>query len=208
MAQKNGERQFLETVFWLLIVTGSAKLVSAFEGARLLARYDPVLPLSLRETLLLAAAVEFGCAVVVRVPRLTRISCLLVACLGGQFVLYHLAAHMTGMPGPCPCLGSVAAWTGLSDKSARIIVVAIAIYFVLGGMYFYLSSDARTAGEGSNRHSSAPSGRIGTRRHRYLLSCVAESGGALQTNSGGSPTWTEAQRDRGSQDSSRGDAPP
>jgi hypothetical protein len=188
------------------MVTATAKLVSAFEGARLLARYDPVLPLSLRETLLLAAAVEFGCAVVVRVPRLTRICCLIVASLGGQFLLYHLAAHMTGMPGPCPCLGSLAAWMGLSDKSARIIVLAVAIYFLLGGMYFYFSSEARSAGEDSNHHSTAPSGRIGTGRRRKLLSCVGGTGAALQTNAGQSPTRTEAQRDRGNQNNPRVDA--
>ena len=67
---------FVKTAFWLLIVTGAAKLISALEGAPLLARYDPLLPLSVRETLLFAAAVEFGCAIAVRIPSFTRFRCL------------------------------------------------------------------------------------------------------------------------------------
>jgi hypothetical protein len=83
MIGNSGARWFLGTVFLLLVVTAAAKVVSAFEGTPLLARYDTLLPLSVRQTLLLAAAVECACALVVLMRGLERVSCLVVACLGG-----------------------------------------------------------------------------------------------------------------------------
>jgi hypothetical protein len=155
MIGNSGARWFLGTVFLLLVVTAAAKVVSAFEGTPLLARYDTLLPLSVRQTLLLAAAVECACALVVLMRGLERVSCLVVACLGGEFLLYHLAVHMTGMPGPCPCLGRLTAWAGLSDKSAQTIVVAIAAYLVLGGIYFHWCSAVQPSEGGPAVHSSA-----------------------------------------------------
>jgi hypothetical protein len=186
MPEKHGARQFLDTVFWLLLVTAAAKVVSALEGIRLLARFDPLLPLSVRETLLLAAALELSCAAVVRVVRLTGISCLLVACLGAQFILYHVAVHMTGMPGPCPCLGSLAAWTGMSDRTARVIVLAIAIYLLLGGTYYYWASKGHPSGRDGTVHSDPLGECDGKRRDRTSFRPIGATGAPVQGNARGS----------------------
>jgi hypothetical protein len=126
-------RWFLITAVSLLAVTAVAKAAAASGEARILAQPDPLLGLiSMRQSMLLAAALEI--VVVIRVwraPNALRKATLLLW-LGAVFLVYRIGLWWVGFEGSCRCLGNMGDVFGISAENADWIAKGILVYLVVG----------------------------------------------------------------------------
>ena len=119
--QKSYHRAATFLVISILLSTALLKSFSVTGHDKILTVTDPVLKISYRHTMLLAAALECGLLVFIwRRPALTlRYSAVLWFCaLAGW---YRWAAVQMGAPKSCPCLGSLTGRLGIPDETTRLL---------------------------------------------------------------------------------------
>lgn len=129
-------RVFLGSVAAVLAITALAKVFSAGGAAQVLSRPDPLLVLSTRQVLLLAALVELGVTAYLLAGDSRQTKLFLVLWLSSAFILYRLLlAHLA--PGvPCPCLGTVTANMGIRQTTADAVLKVLIAYMFLGSSFF------------------------------------------------------------------------
>jgi hypothetical protein len=124
---------FIGTALLLLAVTALAKILAATAEARILGQPDPLLGLILmRQSMLLAAALEIVVVVLVwRAPTVLRRAGLLLW-IGSVFLLYRIGLWWVGFEGSCRCLGNVGDVFGISAETADWIAKGILVYVLVG----------------------------------------------------------------------------
>lgn len=147
---------FLRSIVALLLVTASAKLVSATSSAHLADYPDPLLGLSNRHTLLVVATVEAGviAALLSRIP--TSLKYLSSAWLGGSFLLYRCALSILNPAIPCKCLGNLTERLHIDSRLAGWILTGVAVYLLFGGIYLFLRSQSPKNSSSEPRSTIAP----------------------------------------------------
>ena len=130
-------RVFYGSAVVILIVTASAKLVSATGKARALALPDPLLMLTHREVLVLAGSIELLLAGYLLFGRRSWLKAPLVAWLATNFLIYRLGVAWIGVHKPCGCLGTIT--DALSIPPATIdLLMKIVLAYLLAGSYDFL----------------------------------------------------------------------
>ncbi|MEJ5239533.1 MAG: hypothetical protein WHT82_14335 [Limisphaera sp.] len=147
-------RVHLTLVRLLLILTSTAKLVSIAGEQRFLAVQDPVLYLTNRAVLLIAALMELGVAAYLTWGRDMRLKHGCVVWLASTFLVYRLALWVTSPGSRCLCLG----WVGdllLIPPHLLDYALVTALVLMLVGSAWRLRA-MRSAAE----VPSAPSGSV------------------------------------------------
>jgi hypothetical protein len=129
----------LGSVAILLTLTGLSKLgsvvaASSWSTAILLATSDPLLFVPAGVLMVLTGLLELLLAAYILIGKSQSLACRLTSMLGAQFVMYRAALLATGFVQPCPCLGTVVDWLGLSEKGVNGFLWMIAGWFIFGGV--------------------------------------------------------------------------
>ncbi len=130
---------YLISVAWLLSATAGAKLYSTLGTAKVLDVPEALLPMSIRHALVIIGAIELAIALVVFFGRNETIKLVCVAWLGGNFLLYRVAAVLLTVGKPCPCLGSITEKIPLKPATIDHILTGIVMYLIFGSLFFLLT---------------------------------------------------------------------
>lgn len=138
------ERLFKTSVVALLVLTATAKLLSASGTAHVLGYPDPIFGLSNRYLLLWVAAAESAVIAMLLSKAPNPFKFLGTAWLGGNFLLYRLALAVLKPGAPCKCLGTVTERLHVNERLASTCLTVISAYLLVGGLYF-LAVERRVA---------------------------------------------------------------
>jgi len=116
----------------LLLATAGAKFFSGTGNARVLETADPILGLSLRCTLWVAAAAELLVALNCLFGKRVRVQAVLLAWLATSILLYRLGLLWIGYRKPCNCLGYLTDIIHISPQAADTIMKATLTYLLIG----------------------------------------------------------------------------
>jgi hypothetical protein len=125
-------RVFFGSVLVVLGVTAGAKLLSVTSHERIMSIHDPVLHLSYRSTLMLAAAVEIGAAVALVKARSKRTKHRIILWLCAVLVTYRSLLHLLSPGSTCPCLGTLTTQLHISESAASLGLQMIIAYLAIG----------------------------------------------------------------------------
>jgi hypothetical protein len=137
-AQERLMRIFCRSAWILLLITGMAKIISAFGSARALQKVDPILRLDYRHILWLVAGAEITIAAICALSHRTRLKLWLIAWLATNFLLYRVAAICVGVH-ICPCLGSLTQGLLIHPTVANVLMWGILAYLLFGSYLAILS---------------------------------------------------------------------
>ncbi len=115
----------------ILLFTGTTKLISAATQVPALALSDPLFGISTAVLLIGIGVLELGVVgcLCLPVPHVWKHG--MVFWLAFQFLLYRLVKASLGVAAPCPCLGNIADWLGLSLRQADLLLKNTAILLLL-----------------------------------------------------------------------------
>jgi hypothetical protein len=136
---KSRSQHYLASVVFILVLTAAAKLYSATGTAKVLDIPDALLPMTIRQALWLLGLVELAVAAYVAFGKTEKIKLVCVAWLGGNFLLYRVAAALLAVGKPCPCLGSITEKLPLSRSTLDVLLWLAAVYLFCGSMFLLLA---------------------------------------------------------------------
>jgi hypothetical protein len=119
----------------MLVLTGLIKLISSTKSVGILKEPDPVFGISNRLLIRTAGVTEVLLALSIAVLN-TVTAIRLVAFSALNFLVYRMISFALAPGAPCPCLGYIHAWIGMSDKSANWVTLALLMYMCIGSWYF------------------------------------------------------------------------
>lgn len=125
---------YCRSVSGVLLVAGTAKLVTTLGHAQILRFNDPVFSQPIRQVLAMAALIELVCVIFIfwqrhPVPRL-----LAIAWLGSGFLLYRFFLHVLKAPKPCSCLGNLGDWLHIAPSNIALLLLVLNCYMFLGAL--------------------------------------------------------------------------
>lgn len=115
----------------LLLLTGLAKILSAFGHDFVLQVGDPVLGVSYRVLFLCVGSIEIAVGSFCLFSGREGIKAGLVAWLATTFLLYRLAHIQLGNVEPCKCLGSLTGALGISPDAADQLMKYVLGYLLV-----------------------------------------------------------------------------
>jgi hypothetical protein len=133
-------KTFLSTASIGLLLTASAKLLSAAGNAHILDFADPLLGIANRQVLYLIAAFELAIAGALNSRIAVSVKCLCAVWLGGSFLLYRGALALIKPGTPCKCLGTLTDWLHVDERFASLVLVWFAFYLLAGGLWHYFNT--------------------------------------------------------------------
>jgi hypothetical protein len=116
----------------LLMITGTAKLISASGDAQLLQNPDPILSVSFRHVFWVVGVLELILAMVCFFGKRVGLQAGLVALLATNFVVYRLGLILVGYHKPCSCLGNLTDALHISPQTADTAMKIVLGYLLLG----------------------------------------------------------------------------
>lgn len=125
-------RLFIRSAVVVLLLTGAAKISSAFGGARILQTVDPVLGLHFSYVMIIAGALELLVAFVCVFERMRTLSLSLLAWLATIILAYRLGLWWTGWHRPCSCLGNLTDILHIQPQIADNIMKGVLAYLFIG----------------------------------------------------------------------------
>jgi hypothetical protein len=131
---------------WLLAATSVTKLYSSMGNARVLDIPEALLPMSIRQTLWLVGAIELLIALHLWRGKSDFTKLVMTAWLGGNFILYRVAALLLIVGKPCPCLGSVTEKIPLKPATIDHVLAGIAVYLFAGSVALLVTMRKQTRG--------------------------------------------------------------
>jgi len=134
---KNPKKWFCYSAVVILIVTGGAKVWSAFGSAHILQSHDPILNLHFNQLMFGVGILELAIAGVCLFTKRETLSLFLIAWLGTGLFVYRLGLWWTGWQHPCPCLGNLTDTIHISPNVADNIM-KIALAYLIAGSYVLL----------------------------------------------------------------------
>ena len=130
---------FIRLTAMILIIVAGAKLISATGSAEILKQNDPVLMISFRHVLLVAALVEGVVALICLSGKSISLQISLIAWLSTAFLLYHIGVFWIGYHKPCPCLGNIPDALHTSPRIADVGIIGVVTYMFVGSYGILLS---------------------------------------------------------------------
>jgi hypothetical protein len=127
----------------LLLVTGSAKLLSMAAGQKILLVDDPILGLPYRWTMLAGAILDLAAAGLLVSWMSHSRKLFILFLLGFAFSSYHAAVAILQPGSYCPCLGTLYGRLGLKASTANVIAQIMAGFFLLGPLVVWGTQWAR-----------------------------------------------------------------
>jgi hypothetical protein len=124
----------------VFVLTGLAKIVSAFGKAKLLDYHDPITDLSFRHLMLLAAIVEIAVALFCLLSNKYLLGTKLIAWLATALIGYRVGLWLVGWKSPCPCLGTLTTALHIRPEGADTVMKAILGYLAFGSYLILIYS--------------------------------------------------------------------
>lgn len=126
------------SIFWfikctglVLLITAIAKVVAGFGHDRILLRPDPILVVSFRTALFIAALAEVIIAGICLLSDYVKLQLILIAWLATCFSIYRFGIWSASV-GYCPCLGSIPDALHISTHTANVIALCISLFLLVG----------------------------------------------------------------------------
>ena len=132
----SGERNvlgwFIHSAATILIVTGAAKVWTAFGGVRLLTMADPIVGMPFKYLMLSVGMAEVAIALVCFFSKRQTLALGLVAWISTNFVVYRLGLWLMNWHRPCNCLGNLTDALHISPQVANNIMKVVLAYLLIG----------------------------------------------------------------------------
>jgi hypothetical protein len=128
-----------------LIVTGAAKVWTAFGNVKLLTVADPIVGISFKHLMLVVGLAEIVIALVCFFSKRQTLALALVAWLATNFVVYRFSLSWIGWKKPCNCLGNLTDALHISPQAADNIMKVVLAYLLIGsyGLLIWQWREAR-----------------------------------------------------------------
>lgn len=122
-----------------LLALASVKFVAIAQNYPVLAQRDHLIHFLTYGQLawivaFLELALGIGCCLPLRYTLLGGALCW----LSGNYLLYHAAYAWFGVPRPCPCVGFIGEWIGLTRNQEVQLAVVLAFFLFAGGVSMLL----------------------------------------------------------------------
>jgi len=125
-------RFFVLSAGAILVLTGLAKLWSAFGHARILDVPTPILGISFSHSMLAVGVLELLIASSCLLGTGRKVSLALIAWLATNFLVYRLGLLWVGYHKPCSCLGNLTDALHISPQAADTAMKIVLAYLLLG----------------------------------------------------------------------------
>lgn len=116
----------------ILLVTATAKVVSACGNSRILQMPDPVFAISFRRLFWIAGILELAVACTCFIRNIPLLQTGLIACLSTSFLIYRVGATLAGWNKPCRCLGNLTDAVHISPETADAVMKTILACLLIG----------------------------------------------------------------------------
>jgi len=116
----------------IFTITGLAKIISAFGSAAILAEADPLLHVSFRHLMIVAAVVELAVAATCAFSQLQKFAVVAIAWLASILIVYRIGLFEIGWHRGCPCLGNLTDAIHISPQLADNTMKVILAYLFIG----------------------------------------------------------------------------
>jgi hypothetical protein len=123
---------FIYSASGVLLISGLAKLLSAFGSSRVLHVPDPILQIEFRYVFWIVGTVELLVALFCLFGKRENLKIGLIACLAANFLIYRAGLAIIGWEKPCSCLGNLTDALHLAPGAADLAMKVILAY-LLGG---------------------------------------------------------------------------
>jgi len=131
-------RLFVRSAGCLLILTGSAKIISSTGSAPVLGLPDPVFQIPFRYEFVIVGLLELAVAAVCMLDRsLLLRQILLLTWISSAFLFYRLCVEFIGYTEPCRCLGTLTDSLHLLPQTGKRLLTGMLAY-ILCGSYWML----------------------------------------------------------------------
>jgi len=128
-------RRLLLSFAAILFLTGSAKILSSFGSAKLLAEPDPIVGINFSHLMLITGLLElaaaFTCWRGIRHSRNVKPAAHMVAWLSTVILGYRLGLWYMGWRRPCHCLGNLTDALHIPDEVADDLMKAMLAYLLI-----------------------------------------------------------------------------
>jgi hypothetical protein len=125
---------YLVLVGLILMLTGLAKVVSAFGSAPMLRTEEPVLGITYRAFFSVVGLFEIVLAVLFIRNRQSTWAVPLSVAFFFTALAYRGSFPIVGFRGPCSCLGNASEWLGISATTASRISLTVALLCFFSGV--------------------------------------------------------------------------
>ena len=126
---------FVFACIWILVITGSAKLVSSQMPTKYLDERDGLFVwATIRNVILVAGIIELGLAYFVWRAASLRGKCLAILWVSCLILTYRMGLVAVHYSFPCSCLGGAADWLHLSRHSADLLMRGVLGFMLIGSM--------------------------------------------------------------------------
>jgi len=132
-------KRFIYSAGGLLLITGSAKILSAFGNARILTMADPILRISFGHIMLIVGILEIVISSFCLLTKRHYLCLYLVAWLGTCFLVHRLGLLWIHYQEPCHCLGSLTDALHISPQTADSAAKIILAYLLFGSYFLLLN---------------------------------------------------------------------
>lgn len=147
---KRFQEQFVYSAAVILFVTAVMKLLSTQIATTQLKHQDPLLFVSNRQIFYLAGGVELLLSAYLLIGQRTVLKLVLIAWLGTNLLVYHVALYWMGAPNACSCLGSFSTQFSISPRALDHALLAMLVW-LLAGSYLFLALHWRERRKTSGR---------------------------------------------------------
>ncbi len=125
-------QKFVRSAICIFLITGVAKIASAFGDSEILNRQDPVFSLQYRLFLLWVGSFELVLAMLVIYLRQTRSRLIAVSGVVISILAYRIAKWWVSAETPCACLGTIFDRLRIPPEAIDWISLALLAYLVVG----------------------------------------------------------------------------
>lgn len=150
---------FVYTAGSLLLVTATAKFISALGDQMVLQSPMPLLRLSFRSVFLWAASIETVVGLVCLFHKHLMLQTASVACLATSFLVYRFSLAWLGYHMPCSCLGNLTATLAIPPQEADAAMKIILGYLLVGSygsLFWQWRQRCKTSSAPSAEESAVP----------------------------------------------------
>ena len=133
---------YLYSAATIFLLTGLAKIYSAFGSSNILLYPDPLFGISFKLLFIFIGLLELILSFLCFLFNGILERALIIIWLSICFIIYRLCLLAMGYHKPCKCLGDLASRLNISDSSADIAMQILLFYLIVGScILVYLNKD-------------------------------------------------------------------
>jgi hypothetical protein len=125
-------RPFILSAGCILLITGLAKIISAFGKAEILNYNDPLFGISFKHLMLLVGIIELVISAICLLCKWARLQVGLLALLATNLWAYRIGLLCVGYHRPCSCMGNLTDVLHVSPWVADSMMKTVLAYLLIG----------------------------------------------------------------------------